>query len=130
MANYDNLRVYKTAYDLMMEIFHWGGVQRDIKFTLVQDLKEEVVAIIKLIYKANAAKDKSVFIEEAREKVVAVKLYLRLLCDLRQISEKNYAMVAEKAESISKQLASWQKYQSEKGGGRQEDTINKGSGTF
>lgn len=129
MANYDNLKVYKTAYDLMVEIFHWGGVQRDIKFTLVQDLKAEVVEIIKLIYKANATTGKCIPISEAREKIVVVKLYLRLLCDLRQISEKNYAMVAEKAESISKQLASWQKYQSEKVGDG-TDTTNKGSETF
>ena len=120
MANYDNLRVYKTAYDLMIEIFQWGGVPRDIKFTLVQDLKQEIVEIIKLIYKANATTDKGVVIEKARERVVVVKLYLRLLCDMRHISQKNYAMVAEKAESISKQLTSWQKYQSDKGGGGEQ----------
>lgn len=120
MANYDNLKVYKTTYDLMMEIFHWGGVQRDIKFTLVQDLKEEVVGIIKLIYKANAATDKGIHIGEARERIVVVKLYLRLLCDLKQISQGNYAMVAEKAESVSKQLAAWQKYQEERNGGGEQ----------
>lgn len=110
MATYDNLRVYKTAYDLMMEIFNFGNVQRDIKFTLVEDLKKEVIKIIVLIYKANAATEKSDIINEAREVVVVVKLYLRMLCDLKQISTRRYGLMAEMAESISKQLSAWQKY--------------------
>lgn len=110
MATYDNLRVYKTAYDLMMDIFHFGNVQRDIKFTLVEDLKKEVIKIIVLIYKANATPDKSAIINEARDGVVVVKLYMRMLCDLKQISTRQYSVLAERAESLSKQLGAWQKY--------------------
>lgn len=112
MAMYDNLRVYKTTYDLMMEIFRFGNIQRDIKYTLVEDLKKEITKIIVLIYRANAAVEKSDIIDEAREAVIVVKLYLRMLCDLKQISPKRYAVLAEQAESISKQLALWQKYNS------------------
>jgi len=115
MATYDNLRVYKTAYDLMMDIFNFGNVQRDIKFTLVEDLKKEVIKIIVLIYKANAATDRSLIIGEAREEVVVVKLYLRMLCDLKQISTRQYSVLAERAESLSKQLSAWQKYNTNSG---------------
>jgi hypothetical protein len=112
MANYDNLKVYKAAYDLMLEIFRLENVQRDIKFTLLEDLKKDMIKVIVLIYKANSSTEKNKFIIEAREHIAIVKLYIRMLCDLKQISPKRYSSLAEQAESISKQLTGWQKYNS------------------
>lgn len=112
MATYDNLRVYKAVYDLMIEVFRLGNVQRDIKFTLVEDLKKEIIKIIILIYKANTVTEKSEIIGEAREIMVVVKLYIRMLCDLKQISPKRFGALSEQTESISKQLSAWQKYNS------------------
>jgi hypothetical protein len=112
MATYDNLRVYKAVYDLMMEVFRLGNVQRDIKFTLVEDLKKEIIKLIVLIYRANATTKKSEIIDEAREGMVVVKLYIRMLCDLKQISPKRFGALSEQTESISKQLSAWQKYSS------------------
>ena len=112
MATYDNLRVYKAVYDLMMEVFRFSNVQRDIKFTLVEDLKKEIIKIIVLIYRANATTEKEAIINEAREGMVVVKLYIRMLCDLKQISPKRFGVLAEQTESISKQLSAWQKYNS------------------
>lgn len=112
MANYDNLPVYKSAYDLLLYVFQIGhNMQRDYRYTLGETLKKELVNILVLIYKANMVQEKQATIGEAREKVVVVKLHLRLLCDLKQISMKGYANGAQMAESISKQLAAWQKSQ-------------------
>jgi hypothetical protein len=61
------------------------------------------------IYKANETEDKLPFLAEARERVVVIKLHLRLLHDLKQISLKQYALQAENIESVSRQLAAWQK---------------------
>ncbi len=111
MANYDNLPVYKAAYDLLQDVYKsTGSVPRDVKFTLVEALKNELTEIIVLIYKANATPDKLPHIERAREMVVSVKVRLRLLYDLRHISVKVYARFAEQVESVSKQLAAWHDY--------------------
>ncbi len=111
MANYDNLPVYKAAYDLLQDVYKGtGNVPRDVRFTLVETLKNELTEIIVLIYKANATPDKLPHIERAREMVVSVKVRLRLLHDLRHISVKAYARFAEQVESVSKQLASWHDY--------------------
>lgn len=112
MANYDNLPVYKAAYDLLLYVFQIGhNMQRDYRYTLGETLKKELVGILVLIYKANMVTGKSDIIAEARERIVVVKLHLRLLCDLKQISMKGYANGAQMAESVSKQLAAWQKSQ-------------------
>ena len=43
MAQYDNLPVYKAAYDLLQSIYRdMGSVPRDVKFTLVETLKNEL----------------------------------------------------------------------------------------
>lgn len=111
MANYDNLPVYKAAYDLLQSVYEkTGNVPRDVRFTLVETLKNELTEIIVLIYKANATPDKLPYIERARDLIVSVKVRLRLLNDLRHINVKLYAQFSEQVESVSKQLASWQDY--------------------
>lgn len=111
MANYDNLPVYKAAYDLLQSVYKdTGNVPRDVRFTLVETLKNELTEILVLIYKANSTPDKLPHIERARDLVVSVKVRLRLLNDLRHINVKLYARFAEQVESVSKQLASWQDY--------------------
>ena len=87
-----------------------GNVPRDVRFTLVETLKNELTEIIVLIYKANSTPDKLPHIERARDLIVSVKVRLRLRNDLRHINVKLYAQFSEQVESVSKQLASWQDY--------------------
>jgi hypothetical protein len=42
---------------------------------------------------------------------VVIKLHLRLLHDMKQISLKQYALQSVNIESVSKQLTAWQKKQ-------------------
>lgn len=115
MANYDNLPVFKACYDLLLRVFnlgqHW---RRDIRYTLGEDVKKEIIAIQQFIYQANVTHQKMEYIRQARVSMVKVKLQLRIAHDLKEISLKQYASLAELAESISKQLASWEKSQKEK----------------
>lgn len=112
MASYDNLPVYKSAYDLLLYVFQIGhNMQRDYRYTLGENLKKELISVLSLIYKANTVTHKADVISEAREKIVIVKLHLRLLCDLKQISIKAYANSSEMVETVSKQLAAWHKSQ-------------------
>lgn len=110
MAIYNQLPVYKATYDLLLYVYQTGkDVQRDYRYTLGETLKRDLITILTLIYRANANRQKVEIIVEAREKLVAVKLQLRLLHDLKQLSLKNYANASLMTESISKQLSAWQK---------------------
>lgn len=122
MATYDNLPVFKAAYDLLLQLYgygqHWS---RDIKFTLGENLKKDILDILVCIYHANTVQDKIEYIENAREKMVTVKLQIRILHDLKQLSVKQYAQLCEMSESVSKQLAKWAKYYQEKQSQEEED---------
>jgi len=110
MAKYNQLPVYKATYDLLLYFYDEGrNMQRDYRYTLGETTKKELVEILVLIYRASEAQQKGSVIMEAREKMVVVKLHLRLLHDLKQISLKVYADASMMTDSISKQLAAWQK---------------------
>lgn len=110
MANYDQLFVYKSCYDLLLMLYKdLNKLPRDIKYTLLQDIKQDSLAVLRHIYHANATTEKVHHLELARDNILNVKINLRLLWDLRQIKEKTYGHLAEQAENVSKQLAAWHK---------------------
>lgn len=111
MAIYDNLPVFKDTYDLLLQIIRMSmNLQRDFRYTIGERLKIEIMDLCIYIYKANGSYEKQEFIKQARERMVVIKLQVRVLHDVKQISVKQFAMLADKMESISKQLASWEKY--------------------
>ncbi|HPW71132.1 MAG TPA: four helix bundle protein [Bacteroides graminisolvens] len=111
MAIYDNLPVFKESYLLLLRfIVVSNKMQRDFRYTLGEQIKTELIALCLCIYKANANKEKQMYIAQAREKVVVVKLLVRILNDTKQISVKQYAGLMDVTESVSKQLAQWEKY--------------------
>lgn len=107
---YDNLPVYKATYDLLLLVFRLNrNFQRDYRYTLGENVKNELVALLVCIYQANATVQKVPHLLKAKEHVVVIKLQIRLLMDLKQINLKQYATAAELIESVSKQLAAWHK---------------------
>lgn len=112
---YDNLPVFKAAYDLLLLMFNTGkNLQREYRFTLGENVKNELIKLLVCIYHANSSADKAPHILRAQECVVVIKLQIRLLTDLKQVPMKQYMGMAELIASISKQLASWLKYVSKK----------------
>ena len=115
MATYDNLPVYKKTYDLLIQLFRIGqNMERDYKFTIGENLKKEVIELIMNVYRANSRTEKTPLIEAARENTEVVRLLLRLLQDMKQISLNEFVSVNEKIEDISKQLSYWQRSQTTK----------------
>lgn len=115
MAIYINLPVFKECYDLLLEVYRFcENLKRDYRYTLGENLKKEMMEMMVSIYKANDNNSnnnerKAFLLNQAREQLVVVKLQLRLLHDLKQLSVKQFAMLALHTESISKQLAAWHK---------------------
>ncbi|PLX21396.1 four helix bundle protein [Candidatus Parcubacteria bacterium] len=110
MARYDHLPVYKTSYDLLLFVFQiTKDMNREYKYTLGQEIKKETVEMISYIYRANSRMDKKDLIGKSIENIEVIKLYFRLLKDLKQINLKKMVYITEKIESISKQLNAWQR---------------------
>ncbi len=110
MATYDYLPVYKVSYDLLVELFRFTkDFTREYKFTLGESIKNEVIEMIRNIYRANSSYTKEKIIQSARENIETIRLYLRLLKDLKQVNLEKFVFLNEKIESVSKQLTAWQK---------------------
>lgn len=111
MATYDNLPVYKESYDLLVALFKFTkDFGKEYKYTLGESIKKEVVEMITHIYRANSViEGRAVRIGSARENVEVIRLFLRLLRDLRQIDLDKFILLNMKIESVSKQLFAWQK---------------------
>jgi hypothetical protein len=110
MALYNQLPVYKVSYDLLVSIFKYSSnFKKEYKYTIGESLKKETIEMITNIYRANSRVDKAPLIQKARENVEVIRLYLRLIKDLHQINVSAFVSINELIESVSKQLAAWQK---------------------
>ena len=57
MAQYQHLPIYKLTYDLLLRIMQvTKNFPREYRHTLGQKLKEEIIELVVMIYKANTAK--------------------------------------------------------------------------
>jgi hypothetical protein len=109
---YSSLPVYKASYDLLLEIFIFSkDFSREMKYTIGQDLKKDVIDLMVGIYQANRVYEKKEIIEKTREKLVIIRLYVRILKDLKEISLKKFTHINLKIEDVSRQLAGWQNSQ-------------------
>lgn len=91
---------------------------REYKFTLGQKIKDEVIEMVVLIYRANSTENKAPVIEIFLERLQVVELLVRLCQDLRVMSTKSYASIIEMTESLGKQAQGWKK--SAAGSGRKK----------
>lgn len=110
MDLYSELPVYKATYDLLLAVFQFTkGFAKEYKYTVGESLKKETIDLLTLIYRANVKRDKMEVLQEARERIEVVRLFIRLMKDLHQVSLRDFIKINETIENVSKQLAGWQK---------------------
>jgi hypothetical protein len=110
MRLHSDLPVYKSCYDLLLEIFAFTkDFGKEYKYTVGESLKKETIELLTLIFRANSRPDKAAVLQEARERIEVVRLFIRLMKDMQQISLKRFVQVNMKVEEVSKQLTGWQK---------------------
>jgi hypothetical protein len=110
MALYDNLPVFKVSYDLLRSIYRiCSTMERSFRFTLGQRLQNDMIDVLKNIYRANSSYNKAPHIEVAREHLTVARLLIRIAHEESQISMKKYIEICDMIESASKQLAAWHK---------------------
>ena len=112
MGLYQELPVYKANYDLLFEIFQLTkDFSKEFKYTVGESLKKETIELLTLIFRANSKTDKQLVLQEARERIEVIRLFIRLMKDIYQISLKRFVEVNTQVENVSKQLTGWQKNQ-------------------
>jgi len=110
MGLHYELPVYKACYDLLLEIFQFTkDFSKEYKYTIGESLKKETIELLTLIFRANSRSDKQQVLQEASERIEVIRLFVRVMKDLHQISLKRFVHVNQKVEDVSKQLTGWQK---------------------
>ena len=102
MAQYEHLPIYKQTYDILLRTMTaTKDFPREYKYTLGQKIKDELVDVVILIYRANSAKDKEQHIQEIMERVQAIQLLMRLSHDMKILPRRHYAALSEIPYSIA-----------------------------
>lgn len=97
---------------MLLEIFRFTkDFSKEYKYTVGESLKKETIELITLIYRANSRHDKQPTLQTAREHIEVIRLLIRLMKDMQQISLKRFVQVNKQVENVSKQLTGWQKSQ-------------------
>jgi hypothetical protein len=110
MAQFNELPVYKATYDLLLAIFQFTKeFSREYKYTVGESLKKETIELLTLIYRANSRYKKSDVLQIAREQIEVIRLLIRVMKDMKQISLNKFVTVNKSVENVSKQLSGWQK---------------------
>ena len=110
MARHEHLPIYKLSYELLGQVVQvTKEFPREFKFTLGQRLRDEVIELLVLIYRANSQKEKAPIIAEILETILVVELLIRLSQDLRILTKKHYAALALMTESLARQAEGWKK---------------------
>ena len=110
MAQYRHLPIYKQTYDLLLRTMTaTKDFPREYKYTLGQKMKDELIDLVILIYRANSAADKETHIQSIVERVQAIQLIMRLSHDMRILSRRHYAALSEMTDSVARQAQGWLK---------------------
>jgi hypothetical protein len=111
MALHTELTIHKTAYDLFDAIMDLvKNMPRDFKQSIGGKLRDECIAIVVLVFRANTNRDKEPHILFLIERLQVIELMLRLSRDKRLISTRHYAEAVQLTNSIGKQANGWRKW--------------------
>ena len=110
MAQYEHLPIYKQTYDLLLRIMTaTRNFPREYKYTLGQKLKDEVIELVVLIYRANSVQERQRHISAILERVQVVQLMIRLAHDMQILPRRHYAALAEMTDTLARQAGGWLK---------------------
>lgn len=97
---------------MLLSIFQFTrDFNREYKYTVGESLKKETIELLTLIYRANSKYQKAEILQTARERIEVIRLLIRLMKDMKQISLGKFVKINVVVENVSKQLTGWQKSQ-------------------
>lgn len=104
------LPVYGTAYRLVLEVtVLCAGLDRRFRYSLGEDIRREAKNLLIAADSAGKGMDRTENLLRARRSLMEVQLGLRLLNDLKVISDKRYIPFVEITTEIDRQLSNWER---------------------
>jgi hypothetical protein len=113
MALHTETEIFRTAYDLLqLVVAAVRNMPRDVKLIVGGKIRDELLEVIDLIYRANAARDaqKVPYLDELRQRVQRIEVLARTSRDMRFIDTTAYSRVVEHTQSIGRQATAWRKF--------------------
>ncbi len=102
---YYDLDVYRTVYRVMLEMNRiLPNLPTLCRHGNGQRLCDKLMMVLVGIYRLSVVRDKLQTIEQLRQAMVEVSIYLRLMVDLRHISEKKYLELSALSDLAGKQF--------------------------
>ena len=120
MAQYQHLRIYNKAFDILKDLYERvPKFGKQYKYLLGGKLIESNIKIIELIILANSEKDKEkrqALIEKICLASEILLLNLRVANELRQFgNQRSYLYLSELATDLIRQAEGWKKYNPQNG---------------
>jgi hypothetical protein len=112
MLKVDEIKVYKSAYDLNLQIYKsTKNIAREYKYSIIQDVKKNSSKLLLNIYKAFHNKDKKhKFIKKSLSSLEFIRISFRILKDLNVINLQKFILFNSMIQDITNQLDKWLKY--------------------
>lgn len=110
MAQFQHLPIYAACRQLMVECaITVKQFPREYRYTLGQQIQNEVVQMVALIVRANSSRQKRDALRELAERIAVVEALIKLAHDIRILSAKRLATLGPLVDSIGKQIGGWLK---------------------
>lgn len=109
MALHSELPVYRDTYNLLRKIYEiTKNFSKEYRYTLGEDMKRDAMQLVRNIYRANKHKsERKTHLENFLDDFELVKLQMRLCGDMRLLTIKKHAELAELMSSIGRQIIGW-----------------------
>ena len=119
MARAQHLPLYSLAYTFTREIYRIKlKLPNTMKHDLGQQMFESTIKILKCVVIANKSQEKANHISNLLLETEVQWVLLRLLFDLRGISDGEFKVLSEHLSNIEKQAQAWLKWQQTPQNGR------------
>lgn len=110
MAQFQHLPIYRSSYQLLLEAsLAIKSFPREYKYTLGQKMREEIIEVIVLVFKANSTKRKKDILDDLISRIQVASLLFRLCHDMKILPLKRYVALSAISDSIGKQATGWKK---------------------
>ena len=105
------LQLYQASYQYAKEIYRIKlKLPKSLKYDLGQESFSSSLNVVKCVALASRSKDKGRLILRLLAEAEAEWVFLRLLYDLRGISEGEFKVLSERLSEIEKQAQAWLKW--------------------
>jgi hypothetical protein len=114
MTRTRHLPLYAATYSFAKDVYRIKiKLPKVLKFDLGQEVFSSAIKMLKCVVVANASKEKTQMLSRLLIQIDVHWALLRLLFDLRGISEGEFRVMSERLEEIGKQTQAWLKWQKE-----------------